>query len=326
MTLEQKIAWAEQQDINSFLQRLGYQPEKITAKDNWYKIRQGEQVASFHVSKATLKPGLKHICYDFGVSDFGGGTILNLAAWLTDKTLEGKQFVEVVDYVLRIMGTQKLVDAPAPIATPQKTKATPEPNRYQLKSATKITSESIITYLTQKRRLTPSVIKTYLRQVHFIDTKTGQKYFAPGIGNLAGGYEVNNNVGKKFKSAIPSSSKSLSFLAGTRRKHKKLYLFEGFLDALSYLVHDNSGRQEKLRHFPHDVLILNGAALKKHAFEFIKNGGYTTIIGFLDNDKTGNALKEEFKNEFGPAFIDFSHIYFDYTDYNAYLVSLEQQA
>jgi len=324
MSIEQKIALVEKQDINLFLQRLGYQPEKQRSKDTWYKIRRGESLASFHVSDATIKPGLKHVCYDFGASDFNGGTIINLAAWLTGKTLSGEQFLEVIEYILGVMGGSKVVETPGSLQKSAKASKETPTDRYLLDKTIDISSSKIFEYLMGERGLSKIVVNTHLRQVHFSDTLTGRQLFAPGIKNVAGGYEVSHKLNGKFKSAIPSSSKSLSFIKSPAPASDRVYLFEGFMDALSYLTHLNMDREVQTRHFQHDVLILNGAALKKYAFEFIQKSGYKTILGFLDNDKTGDKLKEEFKDEFGARFKDFSHVYLKHKDYNAFLLSLKK--
>ena len=60
-----------------------------------------------------------------------------------------------------------------------------------------IFSPAIFSYLEKERGLDRAIIKTYMKQVHFLDTDRNKSYYAGGVKNIKGGYEVNHKLGKK---------------------------------------------------------------------------------------------------------------------------------
>ena len=64
------------------------------------------------------------------------------------------------------------------------------PRELEFISAHEIQHPVIFRYLTQERALTRSIIETYLLEVHYRNTKTDKTFFAFGMKNRAGGYEI----------------------------------------------------------------------------------------------------------------------------------------
>ena len=97
------------------------------------------------------------------------------------------------------------------------------------------------------------------------------------------------------------------------KPQREVLVFEGFLDALSFLVYF------KRNEFPSSCLILNSASMEQEAFAFIREQGYSLVKGFFDHDDRGQELNLSFSINFGDDFQDMSQIYFGYKDFNAFL-------
>ena len=310
MNLEQKKKLALDQDINVLMERMGYQPVNRTSHDTWYlsPFRPDEEKPSFHVSSGNF---IKSIWKDFGRGgDRPGGNIIHLV-----RELRGFGYKEAIDFVLdHTVGNSYQSSPPTP-KPEKKFKPSEKADRHILLEAKAIQHPSILRYLMEERCLTKPVIQNYLKEVYFEDTQKEKVFFAPGIANLKGGYEINNQVnGIKFKSVVPSSSKSMSFIQGTEQRNR-LLVFEGFLDALSYLVYYQQER------FADSVLILNSASLEKEAISFIQDKDFDMIEGYFDHDARGKELNGSFSAVLGQFFQDRSHLYVGHSDFNALLQS-----
>ena len=308
MNLEKKKEVALKHDINILMERMGYQPVQRTQRDTWYisPFRPGEESPSFHVSRGTY---LHSVWKDFGKGDErSGGNIIHLI-----RELKGLGYKEAIEFILEhTVGNRYQSAIPFP-KHKKKSQSSAQSDRHILKEVKDIQHLAIFQYLIQERNLSEGIMSKYLKQVHFQDTQTGKSFFVPGIANLKGGYEVNNQInGTKFKASIPSSSKSMSFIPADQNK-RRILVFEGFIDALSLLVHQN------LSQFPASVLILNSASLEKEAISFIQQKGFQEVLGYFDHDRRGRELTESFSNEFGSSFSDQSHIYIDFKDYNEFI-------
>lgn len=308
MNLEKKKEIALEQDINTLMERMGYQPVQRTQKDTWYisPFRSEEASPSFHVSRGTH---LQSIWKDFGKGDKrSGGNIIHLV-----RELKGLGYKDAIEFILDYtVGNRYQSAIPFPKCK-QKFQVPAQSDRHILKEVKGIQHLAIFNYLIQERNLSEAIITKYLKQVHFQDTQTGKSFFAPGIANMKGGYEVNNQInGKKFKASIPSSSKSMSFIPGVQ-ENKRILVFEGFIDALSLLVHQN------LSQFPASVLILNSASLEKEAISFIQQKGFQEVLGYFDHDRRGRELTKSFKTGAYSYFKDQSQKYLGFKDFNASL-------
>ena len=95
------------------------------------------------------------------------------------------------------------------------------------------------------------------------------------------------------------------------------YLFEGFMDYLSFLTL----RLERCPDRPdldgQDYIVLNSTSNLSKAIRPL--GGYGRIHCFLDNDKAGMEAVQELREEYGLRIRDASHIYGGYNDLNDFL-------
>ena len=139
----------------------------------------------------------------------------------------------------------------------------------------------------------------------------GKPYFAVGFPNRSGGYEIRN---KFFKGCI--APKDITHIRQEQTK-ETCYLFEGFMDYLSFLTL----RLERCPGRPEldgqDYIVLNSTARLSKAIRPL--GGYESIHCFLDNDKAGMEAVQELREEYGMRIRDASHIYGGYNDLNDFL-------
>ena len=91
---------------------------------------------------------------------------------------------------------------------------------------------------------------------------------------------------------------------------KKIVVFEGFIDALSFV--------EMKPFFNGDLLVMNSVSLLNRTNEYLKH--YSEIHLFLDNDKAGENCKNEILKSF-PEAKNHSEIYALHKDFNDYLKS-----
>ena len=166
----------------------------------------------------------------------------------------------------------------------------------------------LLSYLRQ-RGINTELAKRECREVRYLTD--GKPYFAIGFPNRSGGYEIRN---KFFKGCI--APKDITHIRQEQPK-ETCYLFEGFMDYLSFLTL----RLERCPDHPgldgQDYVVLNSTSNLSKAIRPL--GGYGRIHCFLDNDKAGMEAVQELREEYGPRVRDASHIYGGYNDLNDFL-------
>lgn len=169
----------------------------------------------------------------------------------------------------------------------------------------------------RERAINIPIAKEYLSLVRFHHSQSKTKYWALGIENLSGGYEVRNS---NLKAVI--GGKDISLIEGLEQKEsrgevKSVAVFEGMTDFLSYLT-------EKQRKFlSSDVIILNSAKLAEKAKGVIRQKDYQKVYTFFDNDKAGEEAENSF-TELENQIVSCKHLYEGFKDYNEYLKSKVQ--
>src|SRR5690606_19283880 len=97
-----------------------------------------------------------------------------------------------------------------------------------------LNSGRLISYLEQSRKIPSHIAKKYLRLVRYKNLKNNNSYYAIGMKNRAGGFEIRaGSDSYSFKSALISRDISI-FRA--KPNSDTVHVFEGMLDFLSYLV------------------------------------------------------------------------------------------
>lgn len=177
---------------------------------------------------------------------------------------------------------------------------------YQITEIKELQNENLKDYLHQ--RGLSQVVYPLIKEVQF---KIGDKnFYAVGFENLSGGWELRNpfykgSLLKKDISAIKLNNESHN----QNETEKRIVVFEGFIDALSFV--------EMKPFFNGNLLVMNSISLLNRTKEYLQN--YSEIHLFLDNDKPGEICKNEILKSF-PEAKDHSEIYAIHKDLNEYFV------
>jgi hypothetical protein len=157
----------------------------------------------------------------------------------------------------------------------------------------------LIQYL-YRRKINPKIAALLCKEVYY--QVRGKKYFALGLQNRSGGWELRNAY---FKSS--TSPKDISFISNQK---SSLVITEGMFDALSLLT------CKEVQMDQNDLLVLNSISFVDRALEIIKN--YEHVFLYLDNDAAGrkatNHFLESHKNS-----MDKSGLYKNFKDINEML-------
>lgn len=179
---------------------------------------------------------------------------------------------------------------------------------FQQLEVVPLSSPALLSYLRQ-REINTELAKRECREVRYLTG--GKPYFAVGFPNRSGGYEIRN---KLFKGCI--APKDITHIRQEQPK-ETCYLFEGFMDYLSFLTL----RLERCPDRPdldgQDYIVLNSTSNLSKAIRPL--GGYGRIHCFLDNDKAGMEAVQELQKEYGLRIRDVSYIYGGYNDLNDFL-------
>lgn len=284
---------AKKLSLPQIMSRLGYEPIKITKNGNeyWYSSPfRNEKAPSFHTSFL----GGKWIWKDFG--DIGGTVIDFIMRHENYNSVShALKFLDKMFGNTNLKSTNKTLSKFININ--EKTLVLDEVKGLQ--------HPALIEYLTDERAINFSTANNYLNEIHFHNTENNKKYFALGMLNNSGGYEMRNAY---FKSCL--GKKDLSFFKGKGRG--EICVFEGGLDFLSFLT------DRKKRNLESDVIVLNSISFAEKAKSFIQDNNYSKIYAFFDNDAKGIETLETFK-ELPIKVVALNYLYKNYKDYNQYL-------
>ncbi len=276
--------------IAYYLQSLGYIPVKQQGKSLWYKSPFREETeASFKVNTELNQ------WYDFGTGK--GGNIIALA-----QELYGSDYVP---YLLGKIAEQAPHIRPVSFSFRQQAS---EPS-FQHLEVGELTHPALLRYL-QERGINIALAKAECKELHFIHN--GKPYFAIGFPNVAGGYEVRNPF---FKGCI--APKDISHIRQQGEPRNMCYLFEGFMDYLSFLTIRVKNNPQYPRLTTQDYIILNSVSNLAKVESLLAN--YTQFGSYLDNDTAGRNACETLKAKFGERLLDKSLYYREYKDLNDYL-------
>ncbi|WP_437396181.1 CHC2 zinc finger domain-containing protein [Flagellimonas lutimaris] len=265
-------------DIVSTLANLGHFPVRKTEKEAWFLSPfRSETQASFKVS---LK---KNYWIDFGT--FEGGSTIDLIM-----KMENCSIKEALDQLSGNMGHFSFHRRPNP------TKKEHRANPIEIIEVKEIEHQALQNYLSS-RKISTKTVRKLCKEVHY--TIGDRKYFAIGLQNRSGGWELRNRYWKGS-----TSPKDVSL---TGNRSKKLAITEGMFDMLTLL----ELRPEILN--THDLLVLNTTAfVKRMIFEI---GDYENVELFLDRDKTGLGMTELLLEKC-PNSRDMSSLYGGFKDIN----------
>ena len=296
--------------ISEYLTQEGIQPmrSRRDGGELWYSspLREGDSDPSFKVDTT------KNLWFDFGLAK--GGNVIDLVCTLRNTTVSDALRLLEETGLYRgsfLLGNNPvLFQAKTRLQTAgQKEK---EVGKFEIKKVIDLTHPALIEYL-QARHIDLDLARQYLREVHFKPVGSFKSFFALGW-KCGDGYDVRN---RHFKGFV-GIGKDISTI--NLREGEAIYIFEGWMDFLSYLtLHD-------LKNFKNAGLILHSTALRKRAVELIKDNRIKRANLFLDNDQAGLDAVEYFKNALPDIQIfDRSHLYKPAKDLNERLTTKKER-
>ncbi|WP_313254639.1 toprim domain-containing protein, partial [Empedobacter sp.] len=94
---------------------------------------------------------------------------------------------------------------------------------------------------------------------------------------------------------------------------KRVFIFEGFFDFLSFL---------EINNYPNfNYIILNSTANLSKLFDYLFNGDFEEIHLYLDNDLSGNNCTNEIISRYNSSVIDHRIEYRNFNDLNDFLIN-----
>src|ERR1700761_8063045 len=277
--------------IVSYLEKLGYEPEKIrkNGTDYWYlSPLRNENEASFHVNDHTNQ------WYDFSLA--AGGNLVDFCL-----RYHGCSSLELLEKFNANLSLQHL---PLFDADLHEGRAGKE-SKLVVTDVRPLYTYPLKNYL-QSRSIPLAVAELFCAEVSY--QIADHAYYGIGFKNDAGGYEIRS---KNYKqSSSPKDITTLCFGAGA------VQVFEGFFDFLSYHV-----LHPEMKQGGTDFVVLNGAGMFDRALPFLER--YETVGLWLDRDVTGKAYTQHALS-LGTRYKDESALYDPHKDLNEWLVNKGQ--
>lgn len=282
--------------IADYLQSLGYTPVKQQGSSFWYKSPLREETdASFKVNTELNK------WYDFGLGK--GGNIIALAAELYHS--------ENVAYLLERIAERTPYIRPASFSFGEQRI---QNSSFQGVQVGELSSPALIDYL-RGRGINIELAKRECKELRY--EYEGKTYFVVGFSNISGGYELRNRY---FKGCL--APKDITHIRQQGEQRAACYLFEGFMDYLSFLTIRVNNNPAEPRTNEQDYMVLNSVTNLSKVEQLLRT--YTRIGSFLDNDQAGQRAYENLKKMFGNRLQDMSHHYAGHKDLNDYLCHKNQ--
>ena len=277
--------------LADYLQSLGYQPIKQQGNNLWYNSPlRAEKEPSFKVNLD------RNLWYDFGMGK--GGNIIALAQELYQSN--------DIPYLLNRITEQSPSVCPVSSSFGQQSLQSSSAPHVEI---VPLSSPALFAYL-QERGINTELAKRECKELRSF--RDGKPYFAIAFPNASGGYEVRN---KYFKGC--TAPKDITHIRQQGEPKETCFVFEGFMDYLSFLTI----RKQRSPEYPdlnaQDYLILNSTSNLSKAL--CPLGDYERIHCFLDNDDAGRKAVEVIQSEYGLRVRDSSHLYSAHKDLNDYL-------
>ena len=262
--------------VEEVLQSLGHFPTKQNEKEAWFiNPFSKENDASFKINK--------NLNYWYLFSEgIGGNNIDFMKRYLNTSISEVLDWAENQNF--------------SSFQQQKKTSIQYEKKNYEIQIVQDIQNKNLINYL--KQRGLSELVFPFIKEIHF--KMNNKELYAVGFQNKSDGWELRNAF---FKGSIHKKDVSL-----LENKSENLYVFEGFMDALSFIELKNG--------LQYDMLVLNSVAMYTRAKDIISD--YNRVFLFLDNDLAGRNLTTKFSIDF-PKIVDCSYLYAGFNDLNEYL-------
>ncbi len=269
-------------DIVSTLAKSGHFPVRKTEKEAWFLSPfRRETQASFKVS---LK---QNYWIDFGT--FEGGSTIDLVMKMENCSVN--EALEQLSGNLESFSFHR---------QPNQTKTECKANPIKIIEEMDIEHRALQNYL-QSRKISTNTARKLCKEIHY--KISGRPYFAIGLRNRSGGWELRNSYWKGS-----TSPKDVSMIGN---RSKKLAITEGMFDILTLMeLMPDIGNS-------HDLLVLNTTAFVKRMITEIVE--YENVELFLDRDKSGLGVTELLLEKC-PNSKDMSSLYVGFKDMNEWMV------
>lgn len=284
---------AKQIDLVNYLLRLGYRPQKVSNDDYWYlsPLRE-EKTASFKVNKPY------NIWYDFGLAK--GGNLIDFGILYHKCSVS--EFLDMLTQQKTLSFHQSIslnIERPNVEAV--------EKGKIHIQDVKNPIQSTVLFQYLSSRKIPVEIASRFCKEIDFL--LYDKKYTVIGFPNNAGGYELRS---QDFKGS--SSPKDITMLGNGQAK--RIHLFEGFFDFLSFqAIHHR--KLSLLSNQQPSFLILNSIGFLKKIKP--KLDQYQSIHLFLDRDTIGLATTQQLL-QLGSRYKDESVLYSKYKDLNEYLI------
>ena len=311
---------AKQIQLADYLQSLGYTPVKQQGKSLWYKSPlRNETDASFKVNTELNQ------WYDFGVGK--GGNIIALAAelyhsenvaYLLERIAERTPYIRPATFANADIANARQSEQGSLCSRSTASFSLGEQkthnSSFQGVQVGKLSSPALIDYL-RERGINIELAKRECKELRY--EYEGKTYFVVGFPNIASGYELRNRY---FKGCI--APKDITHIRQQGEQRAVCYLFEGFMDYLSFLTIRVNSNPDEPRTGEQDYMVLNSVTNLSKAEQLLRP--YSRIGCFLDNDQAGQRAYENLQKMFGNRLQDMSYHYAGHKDLNDYLCHKNQ--
>lgn len=263
--------------IEKALAKIGHFPAKTTPKEAWFLSPfRSETQASFKVCKKLNR------WYDHGAGK--GGNVIDLICQIN--RLSVKDTLLFLSYDEPLFSFQQ-----QPIFEKKKSKD----EKVIITNVKPISHPALLGYI-KSRGISIRTAKNYCKEVHY--TFKGNPYFAIGLQNESGGWELRNKYLKNC-----TSPKDITIIGNG---YDILTVTEGMFDLLSILAFRPDLRQKS------DFLVMNSTVFIEKTISILK--GYSSIELYMDNDSNGRSVAKTLMERRGAK--DMSSIYMGYKDMN----------
>lgn len=272
--------------IEKALAKLGHFPTRETEKEAWFLSPfRSETQASFKVSKKLNR------WYDHGQGI--GGNVIDLICQIKQCSVKS-----ALAFIKEQMETSFFLQQ-QPISKEGIQKL--ETNHaITILKVKELLHPALAQYL-QSRSISIETAKKLVKEVHY--QFKGKKYFAIGLQNDSGGWELRNKYLKN--SCSPKDMTSI------QKGHSKLLITEGMFDLLSLTEINKKLASE------YDILVMNSIGFLEKVKLISK--GYDTIDLYLDNDTNGKLTTENLIHH-AKNFKDKSKLYDGFKDVNEWQI------
>ena len=240
--------------IEKVLAKLGHFPTGTNDKEAWFLSPfRSETQASFKVSKKLNR------WYDHGEGI--GGNVIDLVCKIGQCTVR-----EALQLIAEDRTSFLFQQRPGFKSEKQ--------DRILINEVKELTHYALKGYL-RSRNISIGTANRFIKEVHY--RFKDKKYFAIGLKNDSGGWELRN---KYYKNC--SSPKDITHI---QNGNGKLIVTEGMFDLLSIISYN------RILETTYDLLVMNSTAFVSKTSEIMDN--YSQIDLYLDNDANGKLTAEK---------------------------------